>query len=139
VTSVTLYGRVDSQSTAVFVPLVLGTDVSGARVLVPDTDPKNVLASTVVPPADPNAPFGTFEIPFSPGFDIPPGGKVAFGFVVPLTSESGVDATLFGTDTLRNFTTSTNPPWWTGFYISTFSNQWGLAIGNHYLVVNGVR
>ncbi len=129
-----LYGSVNQPSTAVIVPLVNGTISGFPEVLLPDTDPAHALATAAVP-VSPTSDMGLVEISFSPGVVMPAGSRLAFGVRVPMAGT--IDATLFGTDTLPNeFSSSTAPPLWTGFYATASSGEMVFAIGNHYLVIS---
>jgi hypothetical protein len=100
VSEAAVYGTVNTASTAVFVPVIAGRVVSmpDNDILVPDRDPTHVLSSASVPPT--SGPAGPITISFATPVNVPAGGQVAFGFIVP--PASSVDATLFGTDTLPN-------------------------------------
>jgi hypothetical protein len=106
VSEVTVYGTVNSASTAVFAPVIAGRVVSipDRDILVPDRDPAHVLASASVPQT--SGSMGPITITFATAVTVPAHGQVAFGFIVPLTAS--VDATLLGTDTLPNGLS--NPP-----------------------------
>jgi hypothetical protein len=130
----TLYGNVYVPSTAVLVPVIPGTANGIPNIEVPVTDPGHVLGMAEVPVRDEEP--GPIEISFSPAVAIPAGGRLAFGFIVPLADT--VDANLLGTDTLTYGMSGTIPPYFTGFYISDANGSLGLAIGNHYLVIEAL-
>jgi hypothetical protein len=129
-----LYGKVEVASTAVLVPVMVGTANGVPDILIPDTDPSHVLATASVP-VGPND-LGTIEIAFSADVDMPAGEQLAFGFIVPLSDT--VDATLFGTDTLPSGLSSTVPPYYRGFYVPDANGGMFLAVGNHYLVIEAL-
>lgn len=139
-----LFGTINTASTAVLVPTIIGSANFIPDILVPDMDPNHILAMATIPVSVPGS--GTdcitstsgftgcpITISFSPGVMIPAGGQFAFGFISPLTQT--VDAALFGTDTLPNTLSSTTPQYYTGFYYTTSAGDLGLANGNHYLVL----
>jgi hypothetical protein len=131
VNTAVVFGSVNNVSEAVLAPVIIGTASGVGDILVPDRDPEHVLARASVPVGP--TPAGTIALSFSPGVYMPPGGRLAFGFVVPLTSD--VDANLYGTDTLPCGFSSTAPTYFTCFYATTVSGDLFLAIGNHYLVI----
>ena len=128
---VTLYGQVNSPSTAVIVPVVAGV-IDVFSVLVPDA--AHPLATAAVP-AGPAAGAGQIDVSFSPAVTMAPGSQLAFGVIAPLLST--VDATFYGTDTITDGLSSTSPQYWTGFYATSPSTGTftAFAVGNHYLVI----
>jgi len=129
-----LFGTVSTESTAVLSPVIIGSINGIADILVPDTDPSHVLASAQV--AVGSTVPGKIEITFSPPVKMSAGAQLAFGFIVPLTNS--VDATLYGTDTLPEGLSSTNPPFWTGLYSTNAFGVLSLASGKHYLVIEAI-
>ena len=127
----TLFGAVDTSATAVFVPVIVGAANGLSILAIPDRDPSHVLSAAAVP-ATRGAP-GPIEIFFATPVVLPAGGQLAFGFLAPL--ESAVDATLFGTNTLPDGLSSTNPPYFVGFHYSNAYGELGLSSANHYLVI----
>jgi hypothetical protein len=111
ITSVKLNGTVNTQSTAVFVPVKVASMIGFENILVPDKLAPPLATATVSPNS--SAP-GEFEIVFAEPFEIPAGGRVAFGFIVPLTLST--DALLVGTDVTGNTNSETTPTYWQGFY-----------------------
>ena len=91
-----------------------------------------MLATAAVATGPANGP-GLIEVSFVPAVEIPSGGQLAFGIIAPLAEP--VDATLFGTDTLPNDLSATDPAYFTGFYVSNALGELGLAVGNHYLEI----
>ncbi len=109
---VTLYGKVNVDSTVVLVPVVVGSVIGPEEpILIPDRN--NVLRSATAPAMAPSDPLGTFTIVFDTPVTIPAGGRIAVGFIVPMVDS--VEATLLGTDTLPN---DLGPGYWTGLYVS---------------------
>lgn len=126
-----IYGSLNTASRAVLVPVVIGTVNDVPSILIPDTVSSHSLATTPVP-VGPTT-IGLIEISFSPAVEMSAGARLAFGFIVPLATT--VDATLWGTDVLPNTLSASTPPYYTGFYATSGSGELGLAVGNHYLVI----
>jgi hypothetical protein len=126
-----VYGMVDSPSTAVLTPVILGTVNGVPNISVPDTDPAHALSTATVLPTSGGP--GPIEIFFPTPVLLQAGAQLAFGLRVPWSQT--VDATVFGTDTLYNGLSSTAPPYFTGFYATNGFGELVLASGNHYLVI----